>query len=119
MAGRTVQIGAATVVHGDCCSLAPTIGPADAIVTDPPYHLKDHSKKFRSEERAIGKNGAIERLSRGFMGQTWDGGDIAFRPETWAAVGAALRPGGFLLAFGGTRTHHRIWCAIEDAGFVI
>jgi site-specific DNA-methyltransferase (adenine-specific) len=40
--------------------------------------------------------------------------------ETWACVAySALKPGGFLLAFGGTRTHHRLWCAIEDAGFVI
>ena len=30
-----------------------------------------------------------------------------------------LKPGGYLLAFGGARTHHRLWCAIEDAGFVI
>jgi site-specific DNA-methyltransferase (adenine-specific) len=40
--------------------------------------------------------------------------------EEWArAVLGILKPGGYLLAFGGTRTHHRIWCAIEDAGFVI
>jgi site-specific DNA-methyltransferase (adenine-specific) len=53
------------------------------------------------------------------MGKNWDGGDIAFRPETWAAMLPILKPGGYLLAFGGTRTHHRLWCAIEDAGFVI
>jgi hypothetical protein len=53
------------------------------------------------------------------MGQQWDGGDIAFRPETWATVATILRPGAFLVAFGGTRTYHRLVSAIEDAGFVI
>jgi site-specific DNA-methyltransferase (adenine-specific) len=86
------------IIHADCRAAIPELVaegvPVDAIVTDPPYHL-------------------------GFMGQTWDGGDIAFRPETWAAMLPALKPGGFVLAFGGTRTHHRLWCAIEDAGLVI
>lgn len=53
------------------------------------------------------------------MGQKWDGGSIAFQSETWAAVAEVMRPGAFLLAFGGTRTYHRLVCAIEDAGFVI
>jgi site-specific DNA-methyltransferase (adenine-specific) len=53
------------------------------------------------------------------MGQTWDGGDVAFRPETWAAVATIMRPGAFLVAFGGTRTYHRLACAVEDGGFVI
>jgi len=53
------------------------------------------------------------------MGQQWDGGDIAFRPETWATVATILRSGAFLVAFGGTRTYHRLVCAIEDGGFVV
>jgi site-specific DNA-methyltransferase (adenine-specific) len=53
------------------------------------------------------------------MGKEWDGGDIAFRPETWAAVYDALKPGAHLIAFSGTRTYHRMACAIEDAGFEI
>jgi hypothetical protein len=56
---------------------------------------------------------------KGFMSMAWDGTGIAFRPETWAIIATLLRPGGFLLAFGGTRTSHRMVCAIEDAGFVI
>ena len=51
------------------------------------------------------------------MGKTWDGGDVAFRPETWAAVLRVAKPGAHLVAFGGTRTFHRLACAIEDAGF--
>src|SRR5262249_40878952 len=58
-------------------------------------------------------------VERRLYGSALGGGDIAFRPETWATIGAVLKPGGYLLAFGGTRTHHRIWCAIEDAGFVV
>jgi site-specific DNA-methyltransferase (adenine-specific) len=53
------------------------------------------------------------------MGQTWDGGDIAFRAETWREAFRVLKPGGYLLAFSATRTYHRMTCAIEDAGFEI
>jgi site-specific DNA-methyltransferase (adenine-specific) len=53
------------------------------------------------------------------MGQTWDGGDIAFRPDTWAAVRRVMKPGAYLLAFGGSRTFHRLAVALEDAGFVL
>lgn len=53
------------------------------------------------------------------MGQTWDGGDVAFRKETWEKVLRVLKPGAFLMAFGGSRTYHRLTVAIEDAGFEI
>jgi site-specific DNA-methyltransferase (adenine-specific) len=53
------------------------------------------------------------------MGQTWDGGDVTFRPETWAKVLRVLKPGGHLVAFSGTRTYHRMAVAIEDAGFEV
>lgn len=66
----------------------------DAIVTDPPYEL-------------------------GFMGKGWDSSGIAFQKETWVKCYDVLKSGGYLLAFGGTRTFHRIACAIEDAGFEI
>ena len=66
----------------------------DAIVCDPPYEL-------------------------GFMGKRWDRAGVAFDPATWAAGLRVLKPGGRLLAFGAPRTAHRIWCAIEDAGFVL
>jgi DNA modification methylase len=94
----------------------------DACVTDPPYHLTSIVKRFGADNAAPAKpgtDGAFARASRGFMGQKWDGGDIAFRPETWHAVYDALKPGAHLVAFGGTRTMHRIVCAIEDAGFEI
>ena len=66
----------------------------DCIVTDPPYEL-------------------------GFMGKSWDSQGVAFQASTWKKCCDALKPGGYLLAFGGSRTFHRIACAIEDAGFEI
>ena len=93
-----------------------------ACVTDPPYHLTSIRKRFGKEGSApaqYGRDGAFSRLSGGFMGKAWDGGDVAFRPETWRLVYDVLRPGAWLAAFGGTRTQHRMACAIEDAGFEI
>ena len=53
------------------------------------------------------------------MGKSWDSRGVSFQSETWAEVYRTLKPGAHLLAFGGTRTYHRIACAIEDAGFEI
>jgi len=109
-----------TLHHGDCLDVLPTLGTVDAIVTDPPYHLGPQNTQTIGWPSWTAHYKAARRdANAGFMGQQWDGGDIAFRPETWATIGAALKPGGYLLAFGGTRTWHRMACAIEDAGFVI
>jgi DNA modification methylase len=96
----------------------------DAVVCDPPYHLTSIVDRFGKEGAApskvpAGGSGVYARSSRGFMGQTWDGGDIAFQVETWREVWRVLKPGGHLLAFSGSRTYHRMTCAIEDAGFDI
>lgn len=114
------------VVHGDCTEVLPRWAEDglrfDAVVCDPPYHLTSIVKRFGAANAApaqFGRDGAFARSSRGFMGQTWDGGDIAFQPETWAAVLSVMKPGAHLIAFGGSRTWHRIACAIEDAGFEI
>ena len=66
----------------------------DSIVTDPPYELN-------------------------FMNKGWDNSGVAFQKETWQECFRVLKPGGYLLAFGGSRTFHRIAVAIEDAGFEI
>ena len=66
----------------------------DSIITDPPYELN-------------------------FMGKGWDNAGVSFQKETWEKCFKALKSGGYLLAFGGSRTFHRIACAIEDAGFEI
>ena len=66
----------------------------DSVICDPPYELN-------------------------FMNKGWDNSGIAFQPNTWQKCYEVLKPGGYLLAFGGSRTFHRIACAIEDAGFEI
>jgi site-specific DNA-methyltransferase (adenine-specific) len=94
----------------------------DSVVTDPPYHLTSITERFGKENSApaqYGTDGAFARTSRGFMGKEWDGGDIAFRKETWKLAYDLLKPGGHLLAFSSSRTYHRMAVAIEDAGFEI
>ena len=66
----------------------------DSIVCDPPYEL-------------------------GFMGKRWDSTGIAYDVTVWTECLRVLKPGGHLIAFGGTRTYHRMTVAIEDAGFEI
>lgn len=93
-----------------------------ALLTDPPYHLTSITERFGKADSAPakhGKDGAFQRASAGFMGQQWDGGDVAFRPETWAALAEHLHPGAFGMAFSGSRTWHRMAVAIEDAGLII
>lgn len=92
----------------------------DAVVTDPPYHLTQNSRGGHARTNNQNTPHGRTRIGdKGFMGKVWDGGDIAFKPETWAAVMRVMKPGAYLLAFGGTRTHHRVMCAIEDGGLEI
>jgi DNA modification methylase len=85
------------VIHtGSNLDVLPTLpdNSIDAIVTDPPYEL-------------------------GFMGKSWDSTGIAYNVALWKECLRVLKPGGHLLAFSGSRTYHRMTCAIEDAGFEI
>ena len=92
----------------------------DSCVTDPPYHLTSIVKRFtKGPEAKHGKDGSFNRLSKGFMGQEWDGGDIAFQKEFWEQVYRTIKPKGVLLAFAATRNYHRMATAVEDAGFEI
>jgi DNA modification methylase len=83
-----------TIIHGDCLQIMRNMesNSISAIVTDPPYGLK-------------------------FMGKDWDKGipGVSF----WSEMLRICKPGSFLLAFGGTRTFHRLTCSIEDAGWEI
>lgn len=110
-----------TVHHGDCLTVleAMRAESVHAVVTDPPYHLTSIVKRWGGDGPPTKSTDAYARASAGFMGKKWDGGDIAFRPATWAAVYRVMKPGAHLLAFGGTRGFHRMFCAIEDAGFEI
>lgn len=91
-----LTIGNATIYAGNNLDILPTLADnsVDSIVCDPPYEL-------------------------GFMGKTWDASGIAYSVELWQECLRVLKPGGHLLAFGGTRTWHRLAVAIEDAGFEI
>ena len=63
-------------------------------------------------------NDLIPIIARnGFMGKAWDA-DIP-GPEVWRECYRVAKPGAFLLAFGGTRSWHRLACALEDAGWVL
>lgn len=111
-----------TVIEGDCIEVMRRL-PAnsiDAVVTDPPYDLLQASRggsgRSNNPDTPGGRHGA---KAGGFMGLSWDATGIAFRPETWAEVLRVAKPGAFLLAFGGTRTVHRMTTAIEDAGWEI
>jgi len=120
------------IEHGDCLEVMQALidegVTVQSCVTDPPYHLTSIVKRFgktningagTNEARARAGADGMARLARGFMGKQWDGGDIAFKSEVWRLVYDLLPPGGYLLAFGGTRTYHRMACAVEDAGFEI
>ncbi len=110
------------IIHGDATQIPLADNSVDTCITDPPYHLTSITKRFGKENSApakYGKDGAFARASAGFMGKTWDGGNVAFNPATWTEVYRVLKPGAIMLAFGGTRTYHRLVCAIEDAGFEI
>lgn len=112
------------IINGDSMKVLDTLeeNSIDSVVTDPPYGLTTITKRFGKENSApaqFGKDGSFARLSKGFMGKEWDGSGIEYNVEFWSKVWRVLKPGGYLLAFGGSRTFHRIACAIEDAGFEI
>lgn len=89
------------VILGNCVEEMGKMDPAsvDAVVCDPPYGLKFMEKEF-------------DDLGDGLAQQKWH--------EAWAKEALRiLKPGGHLLAFGGTRTYHRLTCALEDVGFEI
>lgn len=116
----SIYIDSAALHIGDCRDVLKTIADAsiDAIVTDPPYHLTT-DKKGGTGPASVNLDSPYgrARIGTGFMGMTWDGGDVAMRVEKWSECLRVLKPGGHLLAFGGARTYHRMACAIEDAGF--
>ena len=125
-----------TLHHGDCLDVLRTLPDAsvDSVVTDPPYGLEFMGKDWdapwkqgadvhaearnrRAEEMGDENKrryiaSAVNKFAAGLPFQQWC--------ELWAAECLrVLKPGGHLLAFGGTRTWHRLACAVEDAGFEV
>jgi site-specific DNA-methyltransferase (adenine-specific) len=110
------------IVNADCIEHLKTIedNHFDSVVTDPPYHLTSIAKRFtNSTEAKYGKDGSFQRLSKGFHGHEWDGGDIAFTTDLWKEVYRTIKPGAVLLAFAATRNYHKMATAIENSGFEI
>lgn len=119
---ETFLDGRVTLHCGDSRDVLRTLPDASihSVVCDPPYALVSIGKRFSRPGAAPaqhGTDGLYARASAGFMGQAWDTGETAFAAEFWGEVLRVLKPGGHVVAFGGTRTYHRLACAIEDAGF--
>ena len=97
----------------------------DSCVCDPPYNLTSitRPRPDQTKDGGYGKEVPFSRvqsrMSGGFMGKEWDGTGISFKVELWEEVYRVLKPGAHILVFGGTRTYHRMACAVEDAGFEI
>lgn len=110
-----------TFIVGDVREALATLAGAsiDACVTDPPYHLTAPRRNGPPRQFMNNPYGRHRVGTHGFMGEEWDGGDVAFRTDVWSAVKRVLKPGAHLVAFGGTRTYHRLACAVEDAGFEV
>lgn len=110
------------VFHGDSREVLRGLPDAsiDSVVTDPPYALVSIGKRLGKADSAPiaqGRDGAFARQARGFMGKTWDTGETAFDPLFWAEVLRVLKPGGHVVAFGGSRTYGELQVAISAAGF--
>jgi site-specific DNA-methyltransferase (adenine-specific) len=116
-------LNGSVVVHpGDCSVIVPGLEAAsfDAVVTDPPYALTTGKKGGSGPASFTTKTPyGRARITTGFMGKAWDNDRTAFDPAFWREVLRVLKPGGYLVAFGGTRTYHRLAVAIEDGGFEI
>lgn len=118
------------IINGDCVEVLKTFdaGSIDAVVTDAPYGLEFMGKEWDSP-RMLGHipggtpgNGGL-RYGKGTNSRGYADHD-AKRFQEWAeqwstTVLRTLKPGGYMLCFGGTRTYHRLACAVEDAGFEI
>lgn len=130
---------AARIECGDCLQVLAGMpaNSVDAIVTDPPYGLefmgKEWDAPWKSDRRQV-FDGTLSDVRENPFGRSkvrygsgasyGAGAEHMQAFQEWATEIFAeclrvLRPGGHLLAFGGSRTYHRLGCAVEDAGFEI
>jgi len=117
------------MIHtGDCIEVMATM-PADsvdAVVTDPPYGLEFMGKNWDRFKRTGDFHSGGSGITKGRGTPNLDGpryvAGTTFQAwcEQWGREALRVtKPGGYLLAFGGTRTHHRLVCGLEDAGWII
>lgn len=85
-----------TLKLGDCRSRLKDIpdNSIDLVLCDPPYEIN-------------------------FMNRAWDNSGISYSPEVWGEVYRVLKPDGEARVFFGTRTVHRLFQALEAAGFAL
>ena len=94
------------ILRGDALAMPLRDNSVDAVVTDPPYLISFMSKEFDRQHNGLeGKN-------EGQQMQLW-------HTQWLTEAYRVLKPGGSMLVMGGTRTFHRLACAIEDSGFII
>src|SRR5690606_18155764 len=120
-----------TLYHGDCLEVLRSLPDAsvDSVVTDPPYglgfmgkdwdNIRAESSRPQSADAVDAKfRNVFPRTGKGPAATAFDGAAFGAWCLEWSAECLrVLKPGGHLLAFGGTRTWHRLACAVEDAGF--
>jgi site-specific DNA-methyltransferase (adenine-specific) len=130
--------GSVTLHHGDCMEVLKSLpdNSVDSVVTDPPYGLEFMGKDWDAPWKAAGsvldtaaEAGGFQRESGGNPYSAGrirygTGGEASIGFQQWCTLWATeclrvLKPGGHILAFGGSRTWHRLASAIEDAGFEI
>ncbi len=118
------KLEANRIINGNCLGIMKTFpsNSIDSIVCDPPYALVGDSrggslsigdKTIKFGRSGPSKNGVS--IKKGFMGKEWDGQLPSI--EIWEEALRVAKPGAHLLAFGGTRTFHRLMVSIEDAGW--
>lgn len=119
------------LINGDSRVMPLADCSVDAVVCDPPYGLEfmgcawdtmrdDGKPRVRNEWGDFGtREHARHPSERGRIVAKGNRAFLRFSLEWCAEAFRALKPGGHLIAFGGTRTFHRLACAVEDVGFEI
>jgi site-specific DNA-methyltransferase (adenine-specific) len=135
MAGRGARVSW-RVIEGDCIAVMAELDETsvDAVVTAPPYGIGFMGHEWDQPGVEATANGVVTKYGRGHHKQRVSASMVAGeydqtrsghqRFQDWCTAWATealrlLKPGGHLLSFGGTRTYHRLACALEDAGFEI
>ena len=115
------------IINGDATQIPLADNSIDTCITDPPYGLGFMGKEWDTFDKSQfgiagneGENDLKVKKSFKALPRYNNGGDLYNFTLLWATeVYRVLKPGALLLSFGGTRTYHRMVCAIEDAGFEI
>lgn len=89
----------------------------DAIVCDPMYGLGKEPDALAMLQAWMNGKDYVHKSKSGFMGKEWDA--FVPQPSMWRECWRVLKPGGYLLAFAGTRTQHLMALGLQISGFEI